>query len=355
VSLLGPVGVCRAYYYCRHCRAGHCPADAARRLDATDLTPGAREAVGLAGLLESFAEAAAKVLPKLAGLRLAESTVERAVEAAGGRLGRRLAGGQTLGAAADWDWQPDATGQSCAYVSLDATGVGIQGEGAAAAEGRMAYVGLIFNPGRDGSRRQARALAGLCPLADLGEPLRRQAAQVGMGRARRWIALTDGGAGLEEFVRVYFPRAECVLDFYHAAEHLNDLAKALHPGDEGAAAAVAGAWCHTLKHAGGAALLARLEGLDLRGRRAEVREAHRREAGYVRANLHRMDYPRYRANGWLIGSGHIEAACKVVVGQRLKGSGMRWSESGADAVCHLRALFRSEKGQWDACWDTLAA
>lgn len=68
-----------------------------------------------------------------------------------------------------------------------------------------------------------------------------------------------------------------------------------------------------------------------------------------------MDYPSYRVKGWLIGSGPVEAACKQVVNQRLKGSGMRWSETGADAVCHLRALFRSEKGQWDACWASLAA
>lgn len=54
--------------------------------------------------------------------------------------------------------------------------------------------------------------------------------------------------------------------------------------------------------------------------------------------------------------GAVERACKTVVGQRLKGSGMRWSESGGDAVCHVRALYRSERGQWDAFWDrSLAA
>lgn len=68
-----------------------------------------------------------------------------------------------------------------------------------------------------------------------------------------------------------------------------------------------------------------------------------------------MNYPAYRARGWLLGSGPVEAACKQVVNQRLKGSGMRWLESGADAVCHLRALFRSERSQWDACWSSLAA
>ena len=214
----------------------------------------------------------------------------------------------------------------------------------------MAYVGLLFAAAERGPAR-LRAAAGLAGLADLGERMRRQGAQVGMDRAEVWVALTDGGGGLEEFMGVYFPRAELVLDFYHAAEHLNDLAKALYPG---AGQERAAAWCHALKHEGGAALLALLEALDLRGKKAEAREAYRQVLGYVRNNVHRMDYPRYRANGWLIGSGHVEAACKAVVGQRLKGNGMRWGEAGADAVCHLRALFKSEKGQWEAFWANAA-
>jgi hypothetical protein len=230
----------------------------------------------------------------------------------------------------------------------------MQGPGGAAAEGRMAFVGLVFAAAADGGAARSRAQAGLRGLADLGERLRRQAAQVGMDRAERWLALTDGGGGLEEFMAVYFPRCECILDFYHAAEHLNAFAKALHPADAARAAEQAGAWRHALKHPGGQAVLEQLRALDLRGRRGEVREAHRLLVGYVEGNAHRMDYPRYRANGWLIGSGHIEAACKAVVGQRLKGNGMRWSEDGADAVCHLRALFKSERGQWDAYWATAA-
>jgi hypothetical protein len=46
----------------------------------------------------------------------------------------------------------------------------------------------------------------------------------------------------------------------------------------------------------------------------------------------------------------VESACKAVVRMRLKGAGMRWGEDGADAVCHRRALFRGEKGQWEAFW-----
>jgi hypothetical protein len=46
----------------------------------------------------------------------------------------------------------------------------------------------------------------------------------------------------------------------------------------------------------------------------------------------------------------VESACKTVVGQRLKGAGKRWSEAGAHALCHVRALYRSDPGQWDAFW-----
>jgi hypothetical protein len=323
-------------------------------LTASDLTPAAEEQVSLAGTLTSFAEAAQKVLPRMTGLRLAESTAERTTEAAGQRLRRQRAAGQTFGRTRDWPWSTDAKGRTCAYVSVDATGIGMQGEKGTAAEGRMAYVGLVYCPGAEGEPARERVLAGLYELAELGVHMRRQGAQVGMERADVWVALTDGGAGLEEFMTVYFPRAQCVLDFYHAAEHVNALAKAFYPSDEDKAAGAAESWCHTLKHEGGVALLTELEGLDLRGRTASTREAYRREVGYVRHNLHRMDYPRYVADGWLIGSGHVESACKAVVGQRLKGNGMRWREEGADAVCHLRALFKSEKGQWEAFWGNAA-
>jgi hypothetical protein len=354
VTLLGGVRVNRAYYHCRHCGRGQFPRDTRLGLSGSDLSRGAAQAVALAGTLGSFAAAAAKTLPKLTGLRVSESTVERTTERAGGQVGQRLAAGETFGAAAAWAWTSDAEGRSCAYVSADLTGVGMQGPNGSAAEGRLAAVGMVWNAGREGRVRYVCGLSG--GLAALGEPLRRQAAQVGMDRAERWLAISDGGAGLEDWLRANFPRVEAViLDFYHAAEHLSDWAKAQHPQSQAEAGRLAQAWCHRLKHEGGPAVLSALQDLDLSARSAEVREAHRQLLVYFENQVHRMDYPRYRSKGWLIGSGPVEAACKQVVGQRLKGSGMRWSESGADAVCHLRALFRSEKGQWDACWDTLAA
>jgi hypothetical protein len=110
-----------------------------------------------------------------------------------------------------------------------------------------------------------------------------------------------------------------------------------------------------LKHDGGKVVLAELKGIDVSGRSEAVVEAHRVVLVYFTNQVHRMDDPSYRAKGWLIGSGPVEAACQQVVGQRLKGTGMRWGEAGADGLCHLRALFRSEKGPWDAYWHAQAA
>jgi hypothetical protein len=174
VSLLGAVSVDRAYYHCRRCHAGHCPRDARLGLTAADLTPGAERACALAGVLGSFAEAAAKVLPRLAGLRLSESTVERATERAGERAGRRLAAGEVFGPAQDWGWGRDAEGKRCAYVAADLFGLGMQGPGGSRAEGRLAPAAMVYNPGVPGQARYLSGLAG--GLAALGVPLRRQGA-----------------------------------------------------------------------------------------------------------------------------------------------------------------------------------
>src|SRR3982750_4442545 len=104
---------------------------------------------------------------------------------------------------------------------------------------------------------RARYVSGLYPLAAMGPLLRRQAARVGMESAEVWVALTDGGSGLEGFVRENFARPDLVviLDYWHAAGYLEDLARAAHPAEEGAAGELARGWCRLLKEEGGAVTL----------------------------------------------------------------------------------------------------
>jgi hypothetical protein len=331
------------------------PWDQTLGLSPRRLTPAASEVASLAGVEVSFGRSAEVTLRKMSGLRLSESTVERVTEEAGQRLATLLEAKQTLGDTEHWQWQRDARGKTCAYVSLDATGVRQQGPRGAAAEGKMAYVAMLYNPDSEHDERrpkphQVRYLAGFYALDALGLQVRRQAGQIGWDDAQQQIALSDGGSGLEEFFRKNFPRAECILDFWHASEYLTELAMAAWPDDESTRTSTLDDWCHRLKHEGGQAMLERLEAWQPPTASATARQNHADTLRYFRNNVHRMDYPRYRANGWQIGSGPVESACGTVVGDRLKGAGMRWGRDGADAVCHLRALYLSQPHLWEAFW-----
>jgi hypothetical protein len=362
LSILGPVSFKRAYYYCHRC-GGTAPWDLEVGLTPKRLTPAAEELVTLGGTVSnSFAEASEKVLPKMAALKLSESSVQRTSESAGQRLGELLKQKKVLGGPTTWHWHKDARGKTCAYVSIDATGVPQQGPGGGPAEGRMPYVAMVFNPVPDlpkecpyraetNAAMKARYLAGLYELDELGLQLRRQAAQVGMDHAEQWIGLSDGGNGLEPFLTKNFPRdLVLILDFWHASEYLSDLAKVLRPDTEDEREALLASWCRTMKEKGGAGIVKVLEQLSLPPRKPTVKTQHETTLNYLRNNVHRMDYPTYVKNGWCIGSGSIESACKTVVNQRLKLAGMRWGEDGTDEMCHLRAIFRSEPSQWTLFW-----
>lgn len=366
LGLLGAIDVERAYYHCKACRRGFHPHDAVLGLDSADATPAAREAIALAGAVDAFGPAAEVLLERMAGLRVSESTVRRTAEAVGADVGRRLEAGEVFGEAVDWEWHKDAEGMTCAYVSIDATGTPQQAPDGRSAEGRMCTVAMAYNPvpedherwARPAARRQperaARYVASLNGQAALAEPLRRQAAQVGMDRADRWLAISDGGSGLEDWLRTNFPRVEAViLDFFHAAEYLAELAAAWHGAGTDAAETCFKTWAHRLKHEGGEVVLTELRSLDFAGRQG-LGDRLRETVTYYENQVHRMDYPTYTEKGWQIGSGPMEAACKTVIGRRLKGTGMRWSPQGADAMAHIRALLVGEHGQWTAYWNHLA-
>lgn len=362
MSLGGTIRCVRAYYLCRRCGHGHCPFDREVGLPDGRLTPAAERLATLTGAIaDSFAKGS-ELLEETAGIRLSEATVQRTTEAAGRRLARLLGQGHTLGPAQPWEWYRDADNRRVAYVSIDATGVRQQGPHGERADGRMAYVGMIFNPlpdkqrvfeglPRPGAAMQARYISGLYALAEMGPLLRRQGAQVGMDGADIWVGLTDGGNGLEAFVDSNFPRVGVViLDFYHAADYLTRLAQVLHGKDDGRAQAQAQQWRSLLKAEGGHALISVLDQWDWPTGVPGLKKMREEVLQYFRNQRERMDYPAYEAAGWYIGSGAVESACKTVVGQRLKGAGMRWGEAGSHEVCHVRALYRSEEGQWQAFW-----
>jgi hypothetical protein len=72
---------------------------------------------------------------------------------------------------------------------------------------------------------------------------------------------------------------------------------------------------------------------------------------YFRAHRHRRRYADLRAHNLPIGSGVVEAACKPLVSQRLKRSGMRWRTAGGPAILPFRALWQSER--FERAWPLL--
>lgn len=361
-TLLGEAVYERAYYHCRHCHRGWFPTDGELRV-VKRRSPGQREVIAMVGVLEAFEEGGRGVLHRLSGVSVSASTLRRFTEAAGRDVADRRSRGEAIGPDVPWQWQVDALGRRTAYVSLDGVTVLQQGPYGEKAEAKVAWMGAVFNPQAttEKTRRRVgdrRYVSGLMSLPEIGGQLRRECDAVGVSRADVVVALTDGGNGLEdclvETLRGLSKETRFILDFYHASEHLVEFAKTLFPHDDERRKEQSHAWCHRLKHQGGEALLTELDALDLTGRPAAVQEAHRQLTGYLRGNRHRTDYPEYVKNGWAIGSGMIESACKTVVNQRLKQSGMRWRPPGTTELCHLRALYKSEHSLWQVYWQTTA-
>lgn len=137
-----------------------------------------------------------------------------------------------------------------------------------------------------------------------------------------------------------------ILDYYHASQRLTKLGQALLGGETRQAQAWTAKMRKVLKQPSGvfrvlhsaAALAAR------RPLSAAQRKEYRRAYNYLRDRSKHLRYHEYRRRGLPIGSGVTEAACKTLFAQRLKQSGMRWSEQGAQRILNLRSILLS--GVW---------
>ena len=163
------------------------------------------------------------------------------------------------------------------------------------------------------------------------------------------VALSDGARDYEPWLA---ERTDWqILDFYHASGHLAAAAPAMK-GRKDARAEWLEEACHALKHESGAArrLADELSAQARAGSRTRSSAAALSAAsGYFEHNIQRMDYAVFAAMNFPIGSGVTEAACKTLVKQRLCGSGMKWTRSGAQTVLTLRALLLSTS-RWTSLW-----
>ena len=168
------------------------------------------------------------------------------------------------------------------------------------------------------------------------------------------VFLADGSREISRTVerQEIFADFTFILDFYHAAEHLSKAAEWIFGKGSGEAKQWYNRWRGKLLEEVDAApaLIRSVKRYRAKCRKNTARyEALTKELGYFRANVKKMDYAAYRATGIPISSGPVEAACKTIVGHRLKRSGMRWTLEGAQQILNLRVPLQSKR--WDAFWN----
>lgn len=166
----------------------------------------------------------------------------------------------------------------------------------------------------------------------------------------RLVGLADGAKDNWTYLDSLLPAAEKILDFYHSAEHLKAaLDKAYGEASKDASSAFE-KLRHKLRHQDNGVDSVIRALIHLRDR-FPLRKVIARELAFFRRNRNRMRYKQMADSGLPIGSGIVEAACKTLVTQRLKRSGMRWRNPGGQAVLSLRSLIQSDR--FDIGWDLL--
>jgi hypothetical protein len=159
--------------------------------------------------------------------------------------------------------------------------------------------------------------------------------------AKELVFLGDGAAWIWKIADRYYPHAVQIVDWHHAEEYLERLAEAAFEGQQ----TQAKQW---LEQARTDLWEGRVMDVIVTCRAYEhhpqAQEAAQKAISYYTNNQERMDYARYRKDGYVIGSGTVESGCKQIVTQRLKRSGARWLEEGARRTAKARAVWLS--GQW---------
>jgi hypothetical protein len=168
--------------------------------------------------------------------------------------------------------------------------------------------------------------------------------------AKEVAAVMDGADWEQGFVDYHCPTAMRILDFPHAAEHVNHIGEALY----GEHTAESRAWLserlHRLKHEGPDELF--LEFRQLQQAHPE-KEAIASNLAYLEKRKEQMQYPQFQAQGWPIGSGIVESGNKLVVEVRMKGSGMHWAEEHVNPMLAIRNVICSDR--WKEEWPKIEA
>jgi hypothetical protein len=222
---------------------------------------------------------------------------------------------------------------------------------------REAMVGTLAFYDAEGERQHTIYLAAT-PEYGKAKFLGHLEAEIERAKAKcpeaHYVGLADGAKGNWEFLGRHTDVQ--VTDFWHAAEYLGKAAVVLYRGHPRTKEAWLEGACHRLKHEPGGAEWV-LKQLRRLARERPWAKGHEDVQGAItyfanQSGAGRMDYAARVAVNEPIGSGVTEAACKVIVKQRLCGSGMKWTEGGSAVVLSLRTLSYTPQ-RWSQFWSKI--
>ena len=218
-----------------------------------------------------------------------------------------------------------------------------------------------YLPGRpqEGKNPEPLATTYLATMRDsrqFGMLARLEAERRGIRQARHVVVLGDGAAWIDTLHQQHFHRHVRIIDWYHASEHLHEVAKAAYPEHAGKQTKLADQLTKLLwnGHVDGVIrVLKKLSDCAGPPRDDDPADHPRRvlsqNVGYFERHRQHMNYPAYRQRGWPIGSGVTEAGVKQF-NKRVKGTEQFWNESTVEPILALRALWLSNDERWDHYW-----
>ena len=366
LTVLGRATITRPYYLCAECHHGKFPADGELDLNGTELSPGVRRMLAVVVAAAPF-DHGRQQMEVLAGLKVTAKAVERTAEA----IGCDIAQGEQreIGRAVQLDL-PIIVGKPVPilYVQMDGTGVPVVKKETAGRKGktdgqpahtREVKLGCVFT--QKGWDKEGYAMrdpvsstytGAIESAGEFGKRLYLEAWHRGWNLAVKKVVIGDGAQWIWNLADQHFPGAIQIVDLYHAREHLWDLARRLHAHDQAAQKAWMKIHQKRLLDKGKIEkLVASLRLIP--STNAELLDKLRTEADYFESHADRMRYPKFRKQHLFVGSGVIEAACKTVIGSRLKQSGMFWTLHGANAIIALRCCHLNNR--FENYWETRAA
>lgn len=355
LTAVGPVEYQRPYYVCPSCHQGQSPIDRELDVEGTQYSPAVRRMMATVGSESSFAQGREQ-LALLAGLEVTTKAVERHAESIGADIAHREQ--NQIDRALQLELpQVLSPPVPKLYIEMDGTNIPVV---KAETEGRKGKVegqpartrevklGCVFTQtncdeeGRPIRDENSTTYVGAIETAEqFGRRLYTEAWQRGWSRALLKVVLGDGSIWIWNNADRHFPGAIQIADLYHAREHIWELAAKLFPNDAKQRKRWARKMIRKLDAGRIESLVALIRSFPCSNQ--EVRDSLRLEADYFERNKERMRYPKFRKMGLFVGSGVIEAGCKMVIGARLKQSGMFWTVQGANSIIALRCCRLSRK------------